>query len=145
MNNRRHPNRIDELRLDRAVRRSVGMRFALPSMRSLLKACGVYANVFAAVVALGIPTVVGLRSSGMAAMAFDTTVRSTRSIVKNLPDMLGKPVDLSSVTEFVNVMPVSTMDASAAEFSAANTRVATPLPSIPEAPRQLQTGFESID
>lgn len=145
MNNRRPPSISDELRLDRAVRRSVGMRFAIPSMRSLLKACGVYANVFAAVVALGIPTVVGLRSSGMAALAFDTAVRSSRSIVKGLPDLLGKPVDLTSVTEFVEVVPSARFEPVINDAPAVAPRAAMPATTSVETTRQLQTGFEFID
>ncbi len=93
-------NRRDEARIDRAVRRAVGIKFARPSLRSLLRACGVYANVIAAVVALGIPTAGGLRSAaGSAALAFESAVRSARESTSELPDLLTNPADLTEVTE----------------------------------------------
>lgn len=85
--------------IDAAVRRAVGMRFALPSLRSMLRACSVYANVIAVAVALGIPGG-GLRqAAGSAAQAFESAVRATRDSFAGIPDRLASPADLSAVTE----------------------------------------------
>lgn len=98
----------EEARLARAVRRSVGMKVALPSLRSMLRACGVYANVIAAVVALGLPTAGSLRSvAGSAALAFESAVRSARESTSGLPDLLTNPADLTEVTEVAAVTEIA--------------------------------------
>lgn len=103
MNNRRHTGfpetRRERSRIDRAVRRAVGMRFATPSMRSLLRACAVYANVIALVVALGMPNGTLRQAAGSAMAAFESAVRNANDAVFSGPDMLSAPVDLSLVTE----------------------------------------------
>lgn len=85
--------------LDAAVRRAVGMRFTLPSLRSMLRACSMYANVIAVAVALGIPGG-GLRlAAGSAVQAFESAVRSTRDSLASTPNFLAAPADLTAVTE----------------------------------------------
>lgn len=140
--------RRDEALIDRAVRRSVGMKFAVPSLRSMLRACGVYANVIAALVALGLPTAGGLRSAaGSAALAFESAVRSSRESTAGLPDLLTRPIDLTAVTESAGeiVAPVEVSnDAGPVEAISGvkETAISTP---ISEEPVQLMTGFESVE
>ena len=121
MNNRRHTGlpetRRERSRLDRAVRRAVGMRFATPSMRSLLRACAVYANVIALVVALGMPNGNLRQAAGSAMSAFESAVRSANEAVFSGPDMLSAPVDLSLVTEPGIESSVSDIEPDAAPVS----------------------------
>lgn len=93
-------------RLEAAVRRAVGVKFARPSLRSLLRACSVYANVIAAVVALGLPTAGVMRRAANTAMgAFEASVRNFGDNASLAP--LESPVDLSGVTETVSGAPES--------------------------------------
>lgn len=113
MNNTRKTspeNSRDRARLDRAVRRAVGMGFATPSMRSLLRACAMYANVIALAVALGMPDGNLRQAAGSAFLAFDSALRSVNESVFSGPDALAAPVDLSQVTESVGPTVVSPAD-----------------------------------
>lgn len=129
----------EEVRLDGAVRRSVGMKFATPSLRSMLRACGVYANVIAAVVALGLPTAVGLRSvAGSAALAFESAVRSARESTSGLPDLLTNPADLTEVTEVAG--EVSVPEENSSQDRSTESDFVTPAPDSVEPKVETSTG-----
>lgn len=70
------------VRLDEAVRRATPLkRVAKPDRRSLLRALAVYANVFAVLVALGIPNGTLRQAAGGAMASFDGVVRQTSAEV----------------------------------------------------------------
>lgn len=85
------------------------MSFATPSMRSLLRACAMYANVIALAVALGMPNGNLRQAAGSAFLAFDSALRSVNESVFSGPDVLSAPVDLSQVTESVDIATVTTV------------------------------------
>jgi hypothetical protein len=138
----------NEARIDRAVRRSVGMKFAAPSLRSMLRACGVYANVIAAVVALGLPSAGGLRSAaGSAALAFESAVRSARESTSGLPDFLTNPADLTEVTEITGEISVPVENPREQRSVESVPDMSTPVSDEPvlEVPTPSDRDFEAVN
>ena len=67
---------VERARLDAAVRRATPMsRLVTPSRRNLIRSMAVYANVFALLVALGIPNGTLRRAAGDALVSFDGAAR----------------------------------------------------------------------
>lgn len=76
------PNPTDGARLDEAVRRATPLtRMAKPNRRGLLRAMGVYSNLFVVLVALGIPNGTLRQAAGGALASFDRVVRATSAEV----------------------------------------------------------------
>lgn len=95
-------------RLDRAMRRATPLsRLALPSRRSLYRTAGLYANVFALVVALGIPNGTLRRAAGDAMVSFDGAARQVSGMVAVSADY-PEPVDVGALPEdVVTAAPVA--------------------------------------
>lgn len=140
----------DQVALDEAVRRATSVRrMAKPRSRNIRRVLGIYANVFAVLVALGLPNGVLRHETGRALASFDGAVRQASTGVIHAvstdhgvapavapepaqPDPASPPATESAATEFPEQY---LMDGLSEEVSA------PPVTLVPEPPESPAPGL----